>query len=600
MKKFAIRVLFVLLFLLTVNYQLFTSAAEAAGPPDPQPCKNPESKPDELVHNYILNKDGKPPIVIGGYDDITGTEGQVKDLPARNFSYNVDFSKLQSLFGATNSNYIESDVQNLNRRHANIIDLKSPDFNGLNGPIQKAQAKVVIDEQKVNYVTYVYNKPTLAESGNTYTDIKNQGNPKTIYDLVTEYGLPVPPQADATEEEKELWLETWGKYWPKIPTSYSEFYKGEIFFHVVRGDKELERLKYTEDECPRPIVPTINFVMPEFYRTTATSDPINRQIVPFAAQSYRFHEILNNTPGASASTDKTNFLQEFFAYCWKLLSNPTKTAQEIRKAVSQTIQNMIVADALALEKVDACFKQLDDGKKGRSPYCPLPLTEIARLGSAVSCANKNDSLKLEKDNPNVVCTFTFSTGPTTYEINSLDSACRNNGDGTFTCTPKIYIVPNFRIPWLAAIWNNTIYSDENEGLLNNQEQETGRPGIYTFFTPQSVYQILFPGPKENARELVLKCFPDYPNNTTPGDQNACQAIGYGIPCTFDQSLEDFVECVSGKIDKKLPGEIYDSEDKKERFIGATDCNKIYVRDIALKPKALQEHLGIKNECKLDL
>src|SRR3989338_1127635 len=53
--------------------------------------------------------------------------------------------------------------------------------------------------------------------------------------------------------------------------------------------------------------------------------------------------------------------------------------------------------------------------------------------------------------------------------------------------------------------------------------------------------------KEKARRLISECFPNYPNVTTPGDQNACREIGYGIPCLYGIPPAEFEECVSGKV-----------------------------------------------------
>lgn len=42
-----------------------------------------------------------------------------------------------------------------------------------------------------------------------------------------------------------------------------------------------------------------------------------------------------------------------------------------------------------------------------------------------------------------------------------------------------------------------------------------------------------------------------------------------------------------------------ASDTRERFVGAVDCGKHFARDVSLKPKALQEYLGIGGSCNLE-
>ena len=79
-------------------------------------------------------------------------------------------------------------------------------------------------------------------------------------------------------------------------------------------------------------------------------------------------------------------------------------------------------------------------------------------------------------------------------------------------------------------------------------------------------------------------------------EKICNAAAPGsIPVTEDcyKAITNF---------KLLPGEAKsDSGKQKEKFVGAVDCNKFFVRDLSLKPKALQDHSGIgntKDECFL--
>lgn len=582
MKSFAARVFVFPLFV--ICYLVFgISTVYAANPPDPKPCQNPIYRRDQLVNNYVLDEEGVPPILLD-YPEIEGKVDDEFDLPAKDFQFTIDFSKLQAIFGGANSDYLEGATQEENHRQTNVIDMNSQNFMGYFGPNQKISPQVVIDEQKVKYVNYVYEHNQLAESANEYSDINGE-NPKAVYELVNEYGQPDPN------------AEGWKAYWGKIPTAYSEFYKGELLFHIVAGEKPLFEAQHSEDICPITVAPAIEFVIPDFYRTTAVSDQLNRQIVANSAQSFKEHGILTEL-----AANSQEFIKEAWAFCRDLLANPTGTAKEIRK----TISTIFVKEAFAAEESAICLTPTKKAREGSAPYCPLPASEVARLGASVSCINKSDDLKLEKDNPNVMCTFRLKSRPVTYKIGSFQrNECRpkEGTEGILICKPHVYIIPNFRIPWLAAIWNNTLYSDESEHQDNNQE--TGRPGIYTNFTPESVSDTMF---RPSFSTLNKRC--------QDGNKKACDTIneiwqeiiekcpeaqpGSAI---IPEPSEDFWErqkCMGEVIDKSLPGTVENSQagDPKERFIGATDCSKNFVRDIALKPKAVQDILGIKAECDL--
>ncbi|MBI3341771.1 hypothetical protein HY024_01480, partial [Candidatus Curtissbacteria bacterium] len=322
------------------------------------------------------------------------------------------------------------------------------------------------------------------------------GNPKTIYDLVQEFGAPNPPTLSQQQQQNDSWNSTWGKYWAKIPTTWSEFYKAKLDFRPVVGDEDLKKIRDGQ-MCPIPIRNVeVNFVMPEFFRTTAISDQINRLLAPKSAQSYQDHGILSSPTPKSTQNTIPSAVQNFFSYCWKLITNPSSLAKQIQKTTSFMIdpKNFLIKPVLAAtQNLDdtSCIKITKNAKSGQAPYCPLPTEEKARLGNAVSCSDQNDNFKLEKDNPNVICTFTFSTPTLLYVINPKD---KNDDDSkvctldqstqNYQCNIKVYVIPDFRIPWLSAIWNDTLYSDKNENAP--YQNETGRPGIYTFFTPVSL------------------------------------------------------------------------------------------------------------------
>ena len=554
--------LLVLFLLITYHLSLITDVVLAApgDPPNPQPCQ------DGILNLNKLTKSFLDPIELS----VPAPPGNLNDqVPIQiEITVNVDFSKLQAIFASPNSNYLEGKFQDDSHRLADILSLPSKNFNLFHGPGQKTSAKVLVDDLRKKYVEYVYNKPTLPESTSKYTDIEGQGEPKTIYDLVNEFGLPNPPQAG---NDKTQWLATWGRYWEKIPTAYSEFYYGQLNFYQSIGNAEFDQFKNNDfNMCPAPLR-TIYFVMPEFWRTTSISDQLNQVIVPCAAQSWRHglteeENSCGTSPTASTTSSQPqpqNILSGTVSFCKKLISNSSKNLQKALEKVIKVSYKLLnpIKTAYAKEKEakDCAFKLFPDSKKGSAPFCALPPLVPAdappplygpqpgepQLQPGEICTDVNDPNQLDTDNQNVNCTFKITvSGRVTIDPNNLDN-CTQNGT-TYSCNVKIGVWPEFRIPWLAEIWNNTTYSDEEETDYVGSDQKTGRPGIYTFFKPKSTDFVVFPNEGE---------------------------------------------------DKNLPSQDLEGKEVKQPFFGATDCNKEFSRDIALKPKALQEALGITAGCK---
>ena len=578
---------FAILFFTLFTLALTNPAHAAPGDlPNPQPCKNPISEPPNLVDHYITDDDGEALIKFEGDEalSVTGLPGQKVILPSRTFSFTVDFSKLQSLFANSNSNFLEGETQSSQHRFADIIGSNSQDRNEFFRAIQKTSQKTLLDKQRKDYVEYVYNKPELAESGNQYTDIYGQGEPKTIYDLVTEFGLPNPPQAD---DDKTVWLATWGKYWSKIPTAWSEFYEGEIVFHYLLGQNSLKKIK-ENGGCPLRIEPPIRIVLPEFYRTASISDQLNRQLVAKEAQSYQDHGIL--------AQNQKSPLAKVAVFCWELIKNSANSLKKVVRISLDFLNPVDVANAQEPQNL-SCLKPLNKGKEGQAPYCPLPFEEANKPG--VSCPiNKNDPNKLEQDNPNVICTFTRTwTGyPVIIDPNSTAEnnaqnptfdSCTQNADGTYTCSVSLQIYPNIRIPWLAAIWNDTLYSDEDESLPN---QKSGRPGIFGFATPKSVRPV-----KTNMtqQEIVNFC-----QSGTNNETELCQKLAAAFDECFARSgFTDYGGCLIAVLNLPANTPQSGAEDPKERFMGAVeDPGKNFTKACAFRPKAIQEILG--SGCKL--
>lgn len=508
-------------------------------PPNIKPCENPYVT-DKLTDN-----------VLDPYEEEIIVEGEKgKKIPiSRTIQFTVDFSALQAIFGAPNSNYLEARFQDESHRSADLLNLNGPDLNQYHGPGQKAAPKYIVDQLKKNYVNYVYERPYLIDAAHKFADI-NGNNPKTIEELVNEFGPPDPPEAG---EDRTAWLATWGRYWEKIPTAVYEFTKGELVFRAVLLSIPLQKKLDEGKFCPGN-VDKFDIVLPEFFRTTSLGNQLNLIMVPKAAQTYD-ENLLPTTKLSSASNTQLannpqSTLSKIVQACLKAISKtPFDEAFKHVVKISLDLLNPI-SNAYAQTQPLPCINILRSDKQGAAKYCALPKYEAEREN--VNCQNKNDPNKLDQDNPNVICTFTITwNGSTLIEPDDEDigESCQDKGDGTYKCTFTLKIWPVFRIPWLAEIWNQTTYSDEADQKVAIATQITGKPGVYTYFKPKSVDSIaVFPKGKN-----------------LPGKQD-------------DDSILT-----------KL----------RQRFFGAVDCNKEFDRDWALKPKALQNFLRISNTCEVE-
>lgn len=622
-------------------------AAEAL-PPAPAPCTNAKDT-YLLTYNFITTDTGEAPFSFT--TEQTGIPTDSFRISVTN-TFQIDFSKLQAIFGPTNSDYQDGKTQEQTRQEANVIGLEGQDLNQFNGPIQKITPFSKLDADKVKFVEYVAANPHLLESDDKYTDKEGQG-PKTIYELVQAFDFPQPPKAG---EDKSDWNEKWGKYWAKIPTAYREFYKGNVAFRAYKGNKTFDKLKNgVVGQCPAPkILRTVEFVMPEFSRTMGTSDQLNNVIVPCTAQSYKHIDSVNGECGTTQiaaqnqKDEKGNILSNALKFCKQLVTDiPKGVAEKIKKTVKISF-NLLnpIKSASAAEPSPTpipCFNVMTEGKEGNAPFCAVAQNQLI---PGDSCSNPNPSnpnlLNPGPNGNNVLCTLVVSgevtlTIPTDLSAENPEwDSCSPNSDGTITCKSTIRVFPVIAIPFLSEIWNSTYYSDENERDTGST-QKTGRPGVYTNFMPQAVSQVLFEGDglitRDRYEELSRRCQGGGPDS---GDElvdnpacvelaEALEALEAAFPeiaaqeggCDYSTPIQ-LKRCFGpywGRItSRSLPGQVADnvqgakdskvlgvnSGDEKERFIGATDCSKSFTKDIALKPKALQEHIGIsEQDCEMN-
>lgn len=199
---------------------------------------------------------------------------------------------LESVFAKYNSDYSEGDFQDptLSHQKENLLNLSSSQWNDYNGPAQKLTPKIIFNQEfssnsdlmglKIKYVQYVLDKPTRDDAKFTYTDIYGQGPALTIKQLHDMYGDPQPPTDTSTQAQKDQWVNTWGRYWDKIPLAKNDKAYGQMAIQAAMLDDIGNSIT---GFCASNFIYTI--VVPEYFRTNQISAHLNRLLVPKPAQS---------------------------------------------------------------------------------------------------------------------------------------------------------------------------------------------------------------------------------------------------------------------------------------------------------------------------
>ncbi len=490
MKKFNGKLLTVLslvfflpLFTLTLTRSAFAQTPQAPDP-NPQPCKNavnfdnlkPEEQQKVLTDNYVNDNNGDPPLNLI-FDDVQGELG--KDIPfSRTFTFTVDFSKLEAVFAENNSDYLEGKFQDQNHQSANVMGLNSADLNNYFGSLQKMAPKYLINKLKFNYISYVLTvNPHIPEAASKITDI-NGNNPQTIYNLQQQFGWPTGwPDNFGTDQNPE----TWGRYWSKIPTTYDEFYEGKLEFRPIIGKQQKEQflnkgICFLLDPFKNR---TITFVMPDLFRTAAVSGQLNQIILPKIAQSSSNNLVFQEK---QVFENQNSGLASLIEKCIKFATQNPLT-ESIKKIIKLTLNNLNpIKNAYAIDFGSGCHLKIQNtAKPGSAPFCALPDGQ-AQPGEC----NGN------------ICTFvihfnhTIDSGYVNEQNFSCDPKDPANPNASRKCKGTVWIYPDFRIPFLATVWNNSLYSQEK------------KPGVYTLFTPQAASlkdKVDLPG-KDNTAQFT--------------------------------------------------------------------------------------------------
>lgn len=612
MKKLAVILLFIIfLSLFTILYSLFpiNAFAQTAAPSCAEPVFTGElTRVTSYPYKYIFQRF----IPLG---QTSTTFNQALEIP-------VNFAELPAIFAGPNSNFLESRYQDPLHNTAATTNLDPARFNAFHAPAQKAAPAYLIDDLKIKFISYLAQKPFgIDENSDTYTDANGQ-NPRTAASLIAAYGgSPQPPSHGGNQA---AWQSTWGPYWDKIPTAVNEyFWAFIIFMPLFESQKEISNFEQTRvcGQMDRQVF----FPMPSYFRTTSTSNQINQLFLPKVAQSSKADFVEDNLTNVviGSKEEKDSRMSRIFKQFGKPLTEALKRVFKISFTIFNPVKNAFAqADCQqpgdfwdpntgtctpGLPKIycPLSLPIMPTQKPGEGPFCSLPREMRANDGTSTTWQQffpnrqrtfmqVDDPLKLNNptlfqqrrnegmpEEPNyytnetclgnsssnnldggplVNCTFkrtyirTLRTPtPSDPRVDPLWDYCQPRieidefGNGAlvgYDCQLTVSIYLNYWIPWLSPIWNNTTYSDTSalkDYTITDIPQLTGRPGSYNLFTSKSVEGTIFPD-------------------------------------------------ITGKV---LPSQEEDlSTAPKQRFFGAVDNFKKFVRDCALKPKALQDALGV--------
>lgn len=512
-----------------------------------------EPRPEHVVTITRTVPYNSPPIPINTSTDLR-----------LHFVIQEDFSKLSAIFAASNSNFLESKFQDQAHKQQNVTGLDSQNFNAYQGPSQKVAPQYMTDDLRIDFVDYVSRYPALKEAADTFTDVGGN-NPRTIAVLVSTFGTPNPPSHGGSQA---AWQSGWAPYWNKIPTAVNEFFVGFVNYGIAEGDQEWLGA-ISGGTCNYMPYHQHYFSMPDYFRSASVTNQINQIIVPQEAQSsvadFSADTLNNPTPLASIIENTKSTLKKIndsalITAVKKILKISFNFVNPLEKVYAQTCswdpnlgREMCEGGEPNPQNTAFCpapIPVLPNDKEGIGPFCGFQAE--FRLYDNISTETTIDNLEDgETCLDSIHCTFIQDYPSQVYGVPNdprwNGGSCVDNGSG-YTCTTTIRLYPVYFFPLLAPIWNNNTYSDTADNIaiigIDSLNQQTGRPGNLGFFTPLGAEYHVFPTGK------------NLPSEEQGGD-----------------------------------------EDVRQRFFGAVDNLKSFVKDRALKPCELQRYLGVANACQ---
>jgi len=198
---------------------------------------------DNLPNSTTINNAGDPVNVtykttVNDTFDLTDTANP--DTGA--YGGTLTISNLSLPHAKKTADYLEGRFLDEDHRMADFRTFDESQYLLYSGPMVKLMPQKTLDKLRAGYINALIDqgirlggpndgKAKTPDINLTFSDVCGQ-NPRTIYDLAKQWGIPSStpgfwtsfqiiqmPSAkqDPTPEDWKLWDETWGRYWPKIP-----------------------------------------------------------------------------------------------------------------------------------------------------------------------------------------------------------------------------------------------------------------------------------------------------------------------------------------------------------------------------------------------
>lgn len=442
-------------------------------------------------------------------------------------TWQVDFKveDLESVFAKYTGDDMEGDYQDpsLTHQKANLLGLSSSQWNNYNGPAQKLTPKIIFDQKfsalsglKIKYVEYAIDpaKVTRQDVKYTYTDIRGQGTPLTIKQMYDLFDFPNPPTTSSPPADQQRWLNTWGRYWDKIPLAPNDKAWGEM---GIAAAGIYDDVGVLPDSIPKrgsdKICPAwfpYKIVVPEYFRTNLAAAELNQLILPKIAQSPLSYSPSNNDLSeknphegmACQQNSNPPLISSPFKDMTLLASTQTDfpaTGGQIYSSGGHETNSQVLA---ALDEAHgACMLPSGDPGGGQK-YC-MPNRIFVNSGQMGQSVPRTDRLFVcaKKD-----CPGGDPGACTTTTIGQVSSACvaGEASRGSYTCsctdpldsatcswtktgstydagccsltpgttTVEIPTAITLKVPYLESIWNKSTSNQDNR-----------KSGFWGFFAP---------------------------------------------------------------------------------------------------------------------
>ncbi len=214
------------------------------------------------------------------YDDLKRDDN--RDSKGKNWqgSGNVTISGGVFPFAKNIADWLEGSYQDEQHRLADLRQLTAVQFQSYNGPAVELLTQAQQDILRVNYVREIMaaidanNNTKLAEATFDFADVCGK-NPRSVKDLVLAFGMPQPPTQGG---DRIKWLQSWQRYWPKIPLSTNPLSQGCItFYKPVFPNLENDVVPSANKNCP--VEDSVRIGVPDVHRLNNLSTILQNLLV---------------------------------------------------------------------------------------------------------------------------------------------------------------------------------------------------------------------------------------------------------------------------------------------------------------------------------